>query len=144
MTMTILITVVALVLTGLAFWKKEPVLYLFGALGWLIITFFWANAEYPVGNDYLVFAAVGLCLSGTLIMSIQTIRTFFTDKIGREMGSTPGSASDMARAVRTDIFGRPRETERQRSKRVQDGHKKIVADLTRRKPRKSWLDDDFA
>ena len=68
--LAIAIALIVLFFTGLAFWKKEPMLFALGIIAWLFGAFFFYNMDYPEGNAYLPTAVLALGLSVVLIMAI--------------------------------------------------------------------------
>ena len=109
MTITAVFSAIVVALTALAFWKKEPMLYMLGVIGWLTLAFILYNQTYPAGNTYLPYAVTGFCLYVTLIMAVQVVRTFYSTR------TRPPTSRD-----------------------IQDEHKKKVEDLTRRRPTRPW------
>ncbi len=75
--LTIGVIVLVLVLTVVAFWRKEPMLYMVGVIGWLFMTFYLANQSYPAENEYLKYAMAVFCLSMTLVMAVQVLNVYF-------------------------------------------------------------------
>lgn len=111
---TVAIALIVLVFSILAFWKRDAVLYMLSTIGWIFMTFYLVNRDYPEENAYLPYAIAAFCLAIVLVMGIQTVRVFFAD--------------------------RPRPpTQRETSRETQEEHRKKVANLTRRRE-KPWYD----
>jgi len=95
--------------TVLAVWKREAVFYMLGVIGWLFMTFYLVNRDYPSQNTYLKYAIAGFCLAVTLVMAMQALRVY--------------------------AEGRPKIPT---SSDIQAAYRKRVAGITNRSRRKWW------
>lgn len=110
--LTVAIALIVLVFTVLAFLRRDAMLYMLGTIGWLFMTFYLVNLNYPAENAYLPYAIAGFCLSVTLIMAIQAVNVYFS--------------------------GRPRPPT---SGEIQAEHKRKVMGLTKRARERKWWEE---
>ncbi len=113
---TLAIMLGVLAFTFFAIWKKEAVFYMLGVIGWLFMTFYLVNRDYPEENAYLPYAIAGFCLSVTLVMAIQIVRILITQR--DEQRNLPSASSI-----------------------VQAEHRQKVLQLTKPRRKKDWWDE---